>query len=194
LNIKEAAPLENLNVHLFHFCPKCGNKSLAAAGKTSFTCGTCNFKFYLNTAAAGIALIFNEKEELLVTRRRRNPAKGMLDFPGGFAEPGETMEACLMREVKEELSLDIVSLNYFCSVPNIYTYQRVTYHITDFAFLCRIRDFSPIKPCDDVEDFTFMDPDQLDKALFGLDSPKIIIDRLRTDKIRRVENPGCGPA
>jgi mutator protein MutT len=141
-------------------------------------CRTCNFKFYLNTAAAGIALIFNEKKELLVTRRRRNPAKGMLDFPGGFAEPGETMEACLMREVKEELALDIVSMNYFCSVPNVYTYQNVTYHITDFAFLCKVDDFTPIHPGDDVEDFYFKDPGRLEKSFFGLESPKLILERL----------------
>ena len=171
--------MKNSNDHLFRYCPKCGEKDLALSSKKSFLCNSCNFKFYLNTAAAGIALIFNKKGELLVTKRKYDPAKGMLDFPGGFAEPGETIEACLIREIKEELNLAITSLTYFCSVPNIYVYKTVTYSIIDFAFLCNVDNFDTIKASDDISDFYFIKLASLDKSRFGLDSPKIVIDRLR---------------
>ncbi len=171
--------MRNPNDHLFKYCPKCGEKDLSLSSKKSFICRSCNFKFYLNTAAAGIALIFNKKGELLVTKRKYDPAKGMLDFPGGFAEPGETIEACLIREIKEELNLAITSLTYFCSVPNIYVYKTVTYSIIDFAFLCNVDNFDTIKASDDISDFYFIKLASLDKSRFGLDSPKIVIDRLR---------------
>jgi len=120
---------------------------------------------------------------LLVTKRKHHPAKGLLDFPGGFANPGETIEACLKREIKEELNLDIILLNYFCSAPNTYIYKSVAYTITDFAFLCMVEDFTAIKACDDISGFYFIKPSRLDKNLFGLESPKTIIDRLMAEKI-----------
>ncbi len=52
-----------------------------------------------------MALILNEKNQLLVTRRKQDPFKGTLDLPGGFAEPGEGIEQSLIREIKEELEI-----------------------------------------------------------------------------------------
>ena len=180
---KENIFLKNPNVHLFRYCPQCGRENLAVSDEKSFLCNFCNFKFYLNTAAAGIALIFNKKNELLVTKRSNHPAKDMLDLPGGFAEPGETIEECLIREIKEELNLNITSLTYFCSVPNTYCYKTVTYNITDFAFLCSVDDFDTIKADSDISGFYFMELTLLDKSLFGLESPKIVMDRLRAKEV-----------
>ncbi len=171
--------MKNENARLFRYCPRCGKKTLIISDEKSFLCSSCKFKFYLNTAAAGIALIFNKNDDILVTKRKYNPAKGMLDFPGGFADPGESIEECLIREIKEELNLDISSLDYFCSVPNTYIYKDVTYSITDFAFICRVNDFRSIKACDDISKFYFIKPAELDKNRFGLESPQIIIDRLK---------------
>ena len=171
--------MNNPNTHLFNYCPHCGDKNLTADGVKSFLCCSCNFKFYLNTAAAGIALIFNKGNEILVTKRKYNPAKGLLDFPGGFAEPGETIEECLIREIREELNLSIASTTYFCSVPNTYTYQTVTYAITDVAFICRVDDFTPIRAGDDISEYCFLDLSHIDPSQFGLDSPRILLDRLR---------------
>jgi mutator protein MutT len=170
--------LINSNSHFFKYCPRCGGNTLLAACRKSFVCLQCRFKFYLNTASAGVALIFNQNQDLLVTRRKHDPAKGMLDFPGGFAEPGETLEDCLLREIKEELNLDAGSLTYFCSVPNTYIYKDVTYNITDFAFFCQVPDFRPITARDDILDFSFMNPTALNKNDFGFESSKIILDRI----------------
>jgi len=110
----------------------------------------------------------------------------MLDFPGGFAEPGETLEECLVREIKEELNLDAGSLNYFCSVPNTYIYKDVTYSITDSAFFCQVPDFGPITARDDILDFSFMNPAALNKNDFGFESSKIILDRILNRKGKEI--------
>jgi mutator protein MutT len=130
----------------------------------------------LNCAAAAMALIVNEENQLLVTKRKKDPFKGSLDLPGGFAEPGEGIEQSLIREIKEELNLDVTALEYLCSFPNTYPYKSVVYPVTDMAFICDVKTFDNIKACDDVEEFYFLDLDRLDKNLFGLASPKKILE------------------
>ncbi|HVM35678.1 MAG TPA: NUDIX domain-containing protein [Actinomycetota bacterium] len=44
---------------------------------------------------------------LLMIRRGHAPARGRWSLPGGRVEPGETLEAALVREVREETALDI---------------------------------------------------------------------------------------
>ncbi|MFH2058657.1 MAG: NUDIX domain-containing protein [Pseudomonadota bacterium] len=171
--------MNNPNTHLFKHCPGCGEKKLSPDGEKSFICQECGFKFFLNSAAAGIALIFNTKKQVLVTVRKYDPVKGTLDFPGGFAEPGETMETCLIREINEELNLDIIDLKYFCSIPNQYLYKNILYSITDMVFICTASNFLKIKAQDEIAGFHFFDIDQLDITQFGLNSAKLVIEKIK---------------
>lgn len=52
------------------------------------------------------AIILNDKQEILLGRRGQYPYKGMWDLIGGNMHGGETLEACLLREIKEELGVD----------------------------------------------------------------------------------------
>ncbi len=167
------------NQQFFIHCPRCGQAALQPDTKKSFACAACQFVFYLNCAAATVALILNEKNQLLVTRRKQDPFKGTLDLPGGFAEPGEGIEQSLIREIKEELDLEIIRLEYLCSFPNTYPYKSVIYPVTDMAFVCQVKTFDTIKARDDIDKFYFVDLACLDTALFGLSSPKKIIEHYR---------------
>ena len=131
----------------------------------------------MNCAAAAMGLITNAQGQLLVTRRKKDPAAGTLDFPGGFIEPGESAEEGLKREIKEELNLNVSQMDYLTSAPNTYLFKDVEYAVTDLAFLCKIDDFTPIQADDDVDDFFFMDVDKINPDDFGLDSPKKVIRR-----------------
>ncbi len=173
--------MKNPNSHLFNFCPDCGKENFCAVDRKSFQCSDCGFNLYLNCAAAAIALIFTPENKLLVTRRRYDPAKDLLDFPGGFTDPGETIEACLVREIKEELNLDVTKSTYICSYPNTYQFKNISYDITDFVFTCEVVDFDRIQAADDICDFEFTHLDQLAKKQFGLDSAKKVIDMMRAD-------------
>jgi len=58
--------------------------------------------------AASVALI--RKTDVLLIQRNRPPSEGLWTLPGGRLEPGETAEQCAIREIKEELGLDVFAL------------------------------------------------------------------------------------
>lgn len=58
--------------------------------------------------AASVALV--RKTDLLLIQRNRAPSEGLWTLPGGRLEPGETAEACAIREIREELGLEVFAL------------------------------------------------------------------------------------
>ena len=86
----------------FLYCPECGSSHFEVNNEKSKKCADCGFVYYFNPSAATVALILNEKNELLVCRRAKEPAKGTLDLPGGFIDMNETGEEGVAREVLEE--------------------------------------------------------------------------------------------
>ena len=78
-------------------------------------------KFTIIKAAGG--LVLNEKQEILFMFRR-----GKWDLPKGKLDPGETLETCAVREVKEETGLAKVSLKKFLTTT-YHTYHESGKHI-----------------------------------------------------------------
>lgn len=140
-------------------CPKCGGKAfLTSDYGRSFKCEECHFNLYMNNSAAVSCLIFNDQGKLLLARRAIDPAKGMLDLPGGFVEPMESAEAAVMREIKEELGVLVTNAEYLTSFPNEYIYSGFSVFTVDLAFICTVDDLSAIVPADDVSDVEFVFP------------------------------------
>ena len=160
----------------FTWCPRCGQAALAADTPKSFRCGACGFGFFLNTAAAVAALI-TEGDRLLVTERRHDPAKGTWDLPGGFIDPGESVEAGLRREIREELNLEIVSADYCFSAPNHYEFEGVQYATVDLAFRCKVADIHRLRAGDDVAACRLVPFADIAVEKFGLGSIRRIVAR-----------------
>lgn len=60
------------------------------------------------------AIIRNSHDEVLIAQRSQTKSQGGLwEFPGGKIESGETREQAIVREIKEELDMDIKCLSYF---------------------------------------------------------------------------------
>lgn len=169
----------NMNDLLFRRCPGCGSDRVKADSAKSMVCSVCGFVYFFNPAAAVAALITNPENELLVTVRAHDPGKGLWDLPGGFVDPGETAEAALRREVREELNLEIDAMTYFCSVPNVYVYKAVTYTTLDLAFVCEVTDFSPLAAMDDIEAVLFAGAKEPGLERFAFDSTRTIVSRFR---------------
>jgi 8-oxo-dGTP pyrophosphatase MutT (NUDIX family) len=126
--------------------------------------------YYFNTAAAVAGFIEDKDGRLLVTRRAFEPAKGTLDLPGGFVDYAETAEEALKREIREETGLQVQNLQFLFSIPNIYNYSGLEIHTLDLFFRCQIDDFSSMQPADDVAQLLWIDKNDIQPELFGLDS------------------------
>jgi NADH pyrophosphatase NudC (nudix superfamily) len=160
----------------FKFCPKCGSNAFFTTDKgRSFNCEDCHFQYFINSSAAVACLIFNSKGELLLTRRAFEPNKDMLDLPGGFVDPMETAEEAAIREIKEELNLDLSNLHYLVSFPNLYPFSNMDIPTVDLAFVCEIENFSRLKPGDDVASVEFFLPGNIDFNALCAESMRKII-------------------
>ncbi|UFJ41077.1 NUDIX domain-containing protein [Brevibacillus humidisoli] len=65
------------------------------------------------------AVITNEQNEILLVLRNRNPEKDTWSIPGGKVDPYETLEHCVIREVKEEVNLDVEVKGLLCMAETI---------------------------------------------------------------------------
>lgn len=144
------------------FCPKCGSPGFEVSGTSSLECSACGFHFFINSAAAVAALIEDEQGKLLLTTRGIEPDYGKLDLPGGFADPGETAEEAVERELREELGMKVKSLEYFASAPNEYIYSEYSVFTLDFAFRVIPESFTDLKAMDDILGFRFYAPEEID--------------------------------
>ena len=89
-----------------------------------------------------LALI-NEKNEVLISlRKNRKEYNDYWEYPGGKVENGETLEHALVREIKEELNLEIAKS---CIAPLTFAVdeQEINQNIL-FLYVCRKWD-GPIK-------------------------------------------------
>lgn len=152
------------------YCPKCGSEHFKVHNEKSKQCADCGFIYYFNPSSATVALILNEKNELLVCRRAKAPAKGTLDLPGGFIDMTETGEEGVAREVLEETGLKVEKTTYLFTLPNIYVYSGFPVHTLDMFFLCRVKDTSHIAAMDDAADAFFVPLMEIHPEDFGLDS------------------------
>ncbi|MGL4293262.1 MAG: NUDIX domain-containing protein [Bacteroidales bacterium] len=161
----------------FRFCPACGSVHFNEHNAASKKCADCGFTYYFNPRGATVALILNEKKELLIARRAKEPAKGTLDLPGGFIDTGETAEEAVKREVLEETGLIVSEVDYLFSIPNIYPYSGMDIHTIDLFFLCKADMSKSVEARDDVSALYWIPLDEIDPELFGLHSVRQGITR-----------------
>ncbi|MCM3131192.1 NUDIX domain-containing protein [Paenibacillus polysaccharolyticus] len=65
------------------------------------------------------AVILNERDEVLLVWRNRAPEQHTWSIPGGKVDVYETLETAVIREVKEEVNLDIVINSLLCTAETI---------------------------------------------------------------------------
>lgn len=155
--MKETHPLKVLK-----FCPKCGSPEFKVSGERSLKCGNCGFHFFINASAAVAALVTDGNGRLMLVTRGVEPDYGKLDLPGGFVDPGETVENAVHRELEEELGLKIKSMRYLGSAPNEYVFSGFTVFTIDFAFEVIAESLENLKPMDDILDYRFYAENEFD--------------------------------
>jgi 8-oxo-dGTP diphosphatase len=81
-----------------------------------------------------VASIIKHDDKILVTRRGYGDFENMWEFPGGKMEASETREGALIREIKEELEVDINVTEYLTTIY----YDYPNFHLTMHCFICDI--------------------------------------------------------
>ncbi|MCQ2583695.1 MAG: (deoxy)nucleoside triphosphate pyrophosphohydrolase [Treponema sp.] len=74
------------------------------------------------------------QKEIFVTQRGYGDWKGWWEIPGGKLESGETPEACIVREIREELSTEVKAEK----IIGVVDYDYPTFHLTMHCILCTI--------------------------------------------------------
>ena len=166
----------------FAYCPVCGSKHFAIHNFKSKQCKDCGFIYYANPCSATAAFILNGRQELLIVRRAKEPAKGTLDLPGGFVDMYETAEEGIRREIKEETGIDVTDLQYLFSSPNVYQYSGMGIHTIDMDYLVRVPDNIEVHAADDAAECLWIPIHQVNPADFGLTSIRNAVIRFLEER------------
>lgn len=173
--------MRNHPLELFRYCPQCGSGDFRPHDPRSKRCAACGFTYYHNAAAATVAVVASDQGELLCVRRAREPARGTLDLPGGFVDPGEGITDGLRREVREELGAEVAFSEYLFSLPNVYRFSGFDVDTADAFFHVRLTDPQAIRAHDDAAEVLWIPFPALRPADFGLLSVRRGVERLKAE-------------
>ncbi len=81
-----------------------------------------------------VAAVIKHDNRIFITRRGYGDFIDMWEFPGGKIEVGESREEALIREIKEELELDINISDFLTTID----YDYPNFHLTMHCFICQI--------------------------------------------------------
>jgi mutator protein MutT len=98
--------------------------------------------------AASVAIV--RQHDLLLIQRNRAPSEGLWTLPGGRLEAGETAEQCAIRELKEELGLDVFALRPLIVLRHgqyrLQTFATQAYDGEIVADAAEVRDWRWVRP------------------------------------------------
>lgn len=167
----------------FKFCPRCGQPRGDDLGASPFRCAACGFLYYFNPAIAVAGIVFAPDGRTLFIRRAKDPAKGRLALPGGFVDYGETAEAALRRETREEVNIELTTVRFLCSETNSYHYAGITYPVLDLFFVARTVQTDATAALDGVESFAWLDPRTVDLEAIAFPSIRNALCFLRENEL-----------
>ena len=121
-----------------------------------------------------VCVIWNAGKYLITQRKFGDHYGGYWEFPGGKREEGESLEACALREAKEESGLEITIERFLMTVENPYRDKAIRLHF----FLCR-SDSADARPLD-AQDCRWVHAKELSGYLFPPANEKVIAHLLET--------------
>jgi len=113
------------------YCGRCGTATRDKGGERAKECPACGYVAYPRVSPAMMALVTRGRN-LLLARSHRFP-HGMYSALAGFVEPGETIEDCVRREVKEEVGVDVGTLTYFASQSWAFPHSLMIAYTAEYA-------------------------------------------------------------
>lgn len=112
------AGLGNQLVHwsiAHRFCGKCGKPTENKKDERAKVCPDCG-QIYFPRLSPAIIVAVVKNGKILLAHSQRFPTK-FYSVLAGFVEPGENLEECVKREVREETGIEVCNIKYFGSQP-----------------------------------------------------------------------------
>ncbi len=125
----------------------------------------------IKVVAAVICSSLENKECVLATARGYGDYKGMWEFPGGKIEPKETPRQAVVREIKEELDVEIAVGDFLQTIE----YDYPDFHLSMDCFWCEIVNGQPLAK--EALEIKWLYRDDLDDIMW-LPADRIIIPRI----------------
>ena len=134
----------------------------------------------------GIGVVINEAGDVLIDQRlEEGLLGGMWEFPGGKQEPGEPIEACIARELMEELGIEVSVGEGLITLDHAYSHKKLQFvvHLCDWCS----GDPKPLAS----QQVRWVRPEQLKDYPFPAANGRIIEALLgRLNKTSQLEEPG----
>lgn len=116
---------------MHQYCGKCGSETGYASEERAKICNRCDAVYYPRIAPAVIVAVKKGKELLLL--RNKKFKHDFYSVLAGFVEPGENLEECLIREVREEAGIEVKNIKYFGSQSWPFTNSLMAGFTADYA-------------------------------------------------------------
>src|SRR5258706_1563786 len=113
------------------FCGRCGARLRDKARERARECPVCALVVYPRVSPAMMVLVTRGKE-LLLARANRFP-QAMYSALAGFVEPGESIEDCIHREVREEVGVEVDRLHYVASQSWPFPHSLMIAYTAEYA-------------------------------------------------------------
>jgi NAD+ diphosphatase len=135
------------------YCSYCGSENTFEIKEEAMYCSCNNIYTYPTISPCIITLVTNGNK-ILLARNKMFP-QGMFSALAGFIEAGETAEEALVREVNEEVNLDVTNINYFASQSWPFPSQLM------LGYYCECSTGNPVPDGIEIEEAAWFDINNL---------------------------------
>ncbi|MGF1531121.1 MAG: NUDIX domain-containing protein [Puniceicoccaceae bacterium] len=169
-----------IEVEALRYCPSCGFEGIFKFQSNGLRCRACSFEFFVNVASAVAVLVLDGGGRGLFTVRQKDPRAGYYDLPGGFVDPGESLEEAARREVLEEVGIELEALAYVGSFPNRYQYGGLVYATADAFFISTVSVAEGHRAdLEEIADLRWVNPREVDLDSVAFSSVRAFLEGLR---------------
>ena len=121
-------------------------------------------RLYPDQPIVGIGAVIIQNGKIALIKRGNEPSRGKWTIPGGLVELGESLEAAVVRETKEETCLDIENPTLIDVVDNVDLdeHGKVKYHYVIIDYLVHVK-AGTIQAASDAEELRMVPFDEVEE-------------------------------